>query len=340
MSPMKRSEIPIDSVPFLLILFDEEGRVQSWNEAARRALGLETAETSTPFSAELLSAVSTCVTTGQAARVEQAAVRVGGEERLFGFTAFPLRVENRVSGALVTGKDITDRARLRKELEEIEQSAQVEKVARRFAGALRDLLNAIRGNAQYLCSSPIRDSAAFEESAAEIVQAADRMDRILVNLEELGSAGDLRLRLADPEPCVRDAARLVLPLFEERAASLSVRIQTPLGNVLHDPDGLQRVIVSLLTNAAEAAGFGGCTELRAGPIPGAGLWVEVDDDGPGISPSLRGSLFDLFVSTKEGSARGLGLAIAQEIVHHHGGRISVSSDPGKGSTFRVEIPGA
>jgi signal transduction histidine kinase len=67
--------------------------------------------------------------------------------------------------------------------------------------------------------------------------------------------------------------------------------------------------------------------------------VEFEDEGPGIPDELLGRIFDPFFTTKPpGQGTGLGLAIAQGIVADHGGRIEVTSRPGKGSTFRVVLP--
>jgi two-component system nitrogen regulation sensor histidine kinase GlnL len=67
--------------------------------------------------------------------------------------------------------------------------------------------------------------------------------------------------------------------------------------------------------------------------------VAVADDGPGIAPELRERLFDPFVSTKDGGT-GLGLALTHQIVKDHGGAIQVTSSPGQGATFAIELPRA
>ena len=69
------------------------------------------------------------------------------------------------------------------------------------------------------------------------------------------------------------------------------------------------------------------------------LEVEFEDEGAGISDEILGRIFDPFFTTKPpGQGTGLGLAIAQSIVNDHGGRIEVTSRPGKGSLFRMMLP--
>ncbi len=103
---------------------------------------------------------------------------------------------------------------------------------------------------------------------------------------------------------------------------------------------MNQVFLNLLKNAAEAIEGEGRIVLRSGRRAG-GAFVEVSDTGRGISEEVRGKLFEPFFTTKPvGRGLGLGLSISAMIVHNHGGRIAVRSRPGRGATFRVELPAA
>jgi signal transduction histidine kinase len=67
------------------------------------------------------------------------------------------------------------------------------------------------------------------------------------------------------------------------------------------------------------------------------LVIDVMDTGRGMTPEMRDRIFDAYYSTKKGGT-GLGLAISRRIAEEHGGRISVASEPGKGSVFSIELP--
>jgi len=104
---------------------------------------------------------------------------------------------------------------------------------------------------------------------------------------------------------------------------------------------LEQVVVNLVTNAANAIPEGrrGEITIRTGPGTEGMVRLEVSDNGPGIPPELREKIFEPFFTTRtEGTGTGLGLSICHVIVKAHGGKLTVESEVGKGSTFRVELP--
>ncbi len=115
--------------------------------------------------------------------------------------------------------------------------------------------------------------------------------------------------------------------------------------VLASAGQIEQVVVNLLTNAAKAAqpGKRGHVVVRIGPGAPGKARIDVVDQGVGIEPKIRERVFEPFYTTRpagEGRGAGLGLAICHTIVTEHGGTISVESEVGKGSTFRVELPAA
>ncbi|MGB1222505.1 MAG: sensor histidine kinase, partial [Alcanivoracaceae bacterium] len=101
---------------------------------------------------------------------------------------------------------------------------------------------------------------------------------------------------------------------------------------------LSQVFLNLIMNAAQAMEGRGAIHIRRHTVDGC-CHVSVRDDGPGIPDSVIESIFEPFFTTKPaGEGTGLGLAISQDIVRRHGGTISVSSIPGKGTTFSMVFP--
>jgi signal transduction histidine kinase len=118
--------------------------------------------------------------------------------------------------------------------------------------------------------------------------------------------------------------------------------RAPAPDVLAAAGQLEQVVASLIANAAQATrpGRQGRVTLRIGSREGGGAWIEVADDGEGMMPDVLDRIFDPFFTTRRvGNGMGLGLAVAHAIVTAHGGSITASSEPGKGSTFRVDLPG-
>lgn len=114
---------------------------------------------------------------------------------------------------------------------------------------------------------------------------------------------------------------------------------------------LEQVLANLVTNAIQAMPEGGTLRFAVGPLPpgtlpaddddAPGVYLELQDNGEGMSEEVRKRIFMPFFTTKEASeGTGLGLAVCADIVREHGGRIEVSSEEGVGTTFRLLLPSA
>jgi signal transduction histidine kinase len=124
--------------------------------------------------------------------------------------------------------------------------------------------------------------------------------------------------------------------------SFSVDLEPNLPTLLLDQDALAGAVLNLLQNAYKYTGDDKRISLRARQV-GPEVVLEVEDNGAGIPRREQRRIFDRFyrvdsLLTRNTEGTGLGLSIAQRIVEAHGGRISVDSTPGKGSTFRVHLP--
>jgi signal transduction histidine kinase len=106
-----------------------------------------------------------------------------------------------------------------------------------------------------------------------------------------------------------------------------------------DPGQIEQVLVALIINAIDAMPRGGNLWLSTRSQGAKELSFEVKDDGSGISPEILERMFEPFLTTKEsGKGVGLGLAVSQNIIERHRGRIDVQSEVGKGTTFTVSLP--
>jgi signal transduction histidine kinase len=177
---------------------------------------------------------------------------------------------------------------------------------------------------------------------ADASEAATRVARIVKDLTIFGAARQERTRLR-PEDVVAGAIRW-LPAHVHAAATVTVEDRgAPVVNASRGQ--LEQVLVNLLVNAAKATvpGTKGTIRVRIGKATSGNAHLEVVDQGTGIDPAILGRIFDPFFTTRpagEGRGTGLGLAICHAIVTDHGGTITVESEVGKGSTFRVELPAA
>ena len=180
------------------------------------------------------------------------------------------------------------------------------------------------------------------EMLGEASEAAAKITRTVRDLSVFGapSQGRTRLRTAD----IVSGALRWLPSSVHAVATVSVKdLGAP--DVMASRGHLEQVLVNLVTNAAKATrpGTKGEILVRIGESSPGRSFVEVVDHGTGIEHASLGKIFDPFFTTRpsgDGRGTGLGLAICHAIETDHGGTITVESEVGKGSTFRVELPAA
>jgi signal transduction histidine kinase len=115
-----------------------------------------------------------------------------------------------------------------------------------------------------------------------------------------------------------------------------LELDESLGAIAADPDLLHRALSNLVLNAMDAMPKGGTLTLRTRRDDGR-IIVEVADTGSGLTPEECERIFTPYYTSKQ-HGTGLGLAIVQSVVSDHGGRISVQSEPGRGTTFVIELP--
>jgi signal transduction histidine kinase len=105
-----------------------------------------------------------------------------------------------------------------------------------------------------------------------------------------------------------------------------------------DPQQLQQVLLNLSLNAVDAMPNGGTLSIGASLDTAEGIVVTVADTGSGIDPEVLPRIFQPFFTSKKRRGLGLGLPICDRIVKAHGGRITVESRPGHGTTFKIYLP--
>jgi two-component system NtrC family sensor kinase len=176
----------------------------------------------------------------------------------------------------------------------------------------------------------------------DVQQEVLHIKQILSDLLDYARPRAPHIRPAD----LAATAEHAVALARQQAVSKSVRIELKKPAILplveHDSAQIQQVMVNLLLNsiqaidASAAAAAAGEIQVRLEPR-GSFVAVTVRDNGRGIAPEHLGNIFRPFFTTK-GQGTGLGLSLAHRIVEDHGGRISVTSQPGKGTEIVIELP--
>ena len=154
-----------------------------------------------------------------------------------------------------------------------------------------------------------------------------------------------------PDVCPQEVVIEVWRLFANRLASENIELEVDLEEPFHsgsfDADGLHNLLCNLVANAVDACRFDTADDKDGHTITlscrtnGEGATVlQVADDGPGISEDINAKVFEDFFSTKGTEGTGIGLLVAQKVAEDHGGKVTFTSKPGRGTTFTVTIPTA
>ena len=223
----------------------------------------------------------------------------------------------------------------------------IERLASGVAHKFNNLLQVIQGYAE-LGLITLESSHSVHGNLARIKEAAQRAAALVQGLVAFSRRQAGRRRPVDMNLFLTQlGSRLqrILPSgIELHVAPVAERMR-----VLADSASLEQVLMHLVVNACEAMPHGGTVALEthlmrdtaedapAELAPGTYVCLSVSDTGSGIDPGVVGQIFEPFFTTKD-TASGLGLAVVWGVVKQHGGRVDVSSQLGRGTTFRIYLP--
>jgi len=224
-----------------------------------------------------------------------------------------------------------------------ERVAAWRELARRLAHELKNPLfplqltveNLIRARDQ----SPAVFDEIFRESSQTLLAEISNLKGIIGRFSEFSKMPQPHLQRVQLNEVVEAIARLFQAQFQAQGQG-AIRCQLELAQHLDpiaaDPELLHRALSNLVLNAMDAMPKGGTITLRTLQGEGQGI-VEISDTGTGLTREEVERIFTPYYTSKQ-HGTGLGLAIVQSVVSDHGGRISVQSEPGKGTTFVIELP--
>jgi len=230
-----------------------------------------------------------------------------------------------------------------------EKLEQVESMRRQLIGdvshELRTPLTAIKGSMEGLMDGVL---PATDETYRQIHQEADRLNRLVDDLQELSrveaGAYELDLRPTQIAPLIETVAKRFRQQFESKRVKLDLSMPGDLPPVLADEHRILQVLTNLTGNALQYTPAGGIVTISAARRNGT-AHITVHDTGAGIAPEHLPHLFDRFYrvdksrSRAAGGGSGIGLTIAKYLVEAHGGEIFVESEgSGKGSKFSFTVP--
>lgn len=354
----------LENVHLIAMMLDSEGRITFCNSYLLQLTGWDEAHVRGGnwfdlfIPAEERGTMSDLFTTGIReekfpAHHQNAITTRSGQRRMIRWHNTVLRdLGGRITGCASIGEDITDTLRLEQQYRQAQKLESVGRLAGGVAHDFNNLLTVINGYADLLLAG-IAERDPLADSLREIHKAGERAASLTRQLLTFSRSQPANVRAVDLNQVVADQANLLRRLVGEDV-ELSISSASGPGAVMADPSQIQQVLMNLAINSRDAMPFGGrltidisaADSVEAGAAPsfpevGAGPYVTltVSDTGTGMSDDVRAQAFDPFFTTKPvGRGTGLGLSTVYGIVRQLRGWISLHSEPGSGTSFRIGLP--
>jgi PAS domain S-box-containing protein len=247
-------------------------------------------------------------------------------------------------------RDVTERKRLEASLLQAQKMDAIGRLAGGVAHDFNNMLTVITGYSEVLLND-LHPAHPWRDTVEEIKKAAERSATLTRQLLAFSRKQILRPVVLDLNTVVQGMDKMLRRLIGEDI-TLITKLDPALGQVQVDPGQTEHVIMNLVVNARAAMPTGGTLVLETASVdfhaaaraypdmsPGAYVMLAVSDSGHGMDADTKSHIFEPFFTTKEvGQGTGLGLATVYGVVKQSGGHISVYSEPGQGTTFKIYLP--
>lgn len=230
--------------------------------------------------------------------------------------------------------------RLHSAVTSAQQLAEVGTLTGGLAHEIKNPLSTVQLNLQLLQEDLDPNDPTYSRLTNRLATAAREVARLRDILDDfLRYAGKIELRREKVElnGLLEELADFFAPQAQVNRVQLRVKLNPAPLTASIDPRLIKQTLLNLMINALQAMPNGGEMILGASSGGDGQAVIEVIDTGPGIPPDAMEKIFQAYYSTKRGGT-GLGLAMARRIVEEHGGELSVRSEAGKGSDFRIVLP--
>lgn len=229
-------------------------------------------------------------------------------------------------------------ARERDRLARLEQLARLGELAGGLAHELKNPLSTIKLNLQLMQEDLLRlpGAEASRSRAATLRKEVDRLGHTLDDFLRFAGRLELHTRPVRLNELVRD----LIDFFRPQAQAANVRLfaslcpEEPVCPL--DPNLIKQALLNLILNGVQAMPDGGDLIIRT-HVDQMRVYVDIADTGLGVPPTVVPHIFEAYYTTKKGGT-GLGLATTRRIIEEHRGHISFTSEPGKGTNFRLDLP--
>ena len=349
---------------YAICLLDAQGRISSWNGGAERMYGYQPREIVGSHLGRLFRPLDATQQLPQQVLDEAArngtyesevwGTRQDGSTLLTSLLMTALREDGgTLRGYTLVSRDITEQARIADERMHSQKMEVIGRLAGSVAHDFNNLLTIVSGFAELLMTSLVDDEPC-RLYVDEILKAADQAASLTQQLLAFGRRQLLQPQVIDINEIIASMETMIRRLIGEDV-ELITRLEANPSHIRADLVQIQQALLNLVINARDAMPTGGTvtivtgnsqppstsgTEGGAGPLDvGPLVTLTVSDTGHGMDGDTMSQIFEPFFSTKAvGKGSGLGLATVDGIVAQSGGRITVASEVGRGTTFTILLP--
>jgi PAS domain S-box-containing protein len=240
-------------------------------------------------------------------------------------------------GALVTLRDLDSLESISTQLQVSERLAAVGRITAGVAHEVKNPLNSMRLWLENLKETLPSDSDSGSRQAVQVLdKEIDRLDAVVKRFLDFSRPMEIRLEATNLATLLREVLAIALPQLQRANVEVSQNLLADVPEVFADRDLLKQAVLNLVLNAVDAMPNGGQLRLSLNRR-GDAAEIAVADTGIGIPQENQQKIFQLFFTTRPGGS-GIGLASTFRIVQLLNGSIDFTSEVGRGTTFRIELP--
>jgi len=341
----------IESMTSGLVSLDADGHVVTVNAGARSILGLGDAPVDT-LDMEHVMRIEPAADRDELDRVLAGAREaLETETRVVGksgpvpvaLSASSLRDEDgERAGTVLLIRDLREIEELKDAVERERHLASLGRLAAGVAHEVRNPLSSLKGFAQFF-RTKFKPGSEEERYSDIMIEEVERLDRVVQELLDFARPVTPDRKPVASGTIVEEALALVSEDAQFKRVSITMKLGVQLPDVLVDSMQIRSALLNVLLNAIESMGEGGTLTIETSAGESAdgapAVTISVTDTGEGMSPDEVGKLFEPFYTTKP-TGTGLGLTVVSRILEQNGGRVSVTSSEGLGTTFSLVLPAA
>lgn len=340
-------QILFEKVPCYVTTLNRDFRIVRANDRVRETFGAAPGKYCWEIFKRQAEKCSSCpaeitFADGETHSAEHVGINKDGEKTYYIATSSPLSGSEPLNHVIEIAVDVTRLHQLEEEKIEAERLAAVGQTVAGLAHGIKNILTGLVGGQHILNTGLERDDRErIDEGWGILNRNIDKVSALVKNLLSFSKGETQKVRLVKPWELAYEVVELYRDTAEQQNIELKADCDERIKPAYMDPEGIHDCLANLVSNAIDAC------QMSEGPIcdvllrcreEGENIIFEVEDTGCGVDCEVKHKVFTNFFTTKGNGGTGLGLLLTRKITQEHGGKVSIESIPGQGSSFRLVFP--